>query len=651
MFQNNPLLAQLKQQIHDAKPKVEGVVRATDKAYGFLECDKESFFLPPSAMKKLMHGDKIFASITIDGDKKTAEPDALIEPMLTRFIGRINFHKGNRLQVFVDHPQIKTSIDAKIAKSIEQKLQQGDWVVAQLTKHPLRDNHFFYAEITQFICHSDDKLAPWWVTLARYEQPRHPVNGQTEYPMLDDIPRINLTNLHFVTIDSASTQDMDDALYLERSTTGWQLYVAIADPTAYISEDSEIEKAASQRCFTSYLPAFNIPMLPRELADDLCSLTPNQTKAALVCRIETDNSGNVIDNPEFMLANVQSKAKLIYDEVSDYIECLPNAWQPSDEETKQQIDHFYIFTQARIAWRRQHGLLFKETPDYSFELDNNNKVVAIHASFRRIANQIVEEAMILANICAAEFLQTRIGCGIFNTHSGFDPKFIVSAEVFLNSQIDKGNYSAEQLQTLDGYCQMRRTIAALSENFNNDYLEMRLRRFLTFATFKTEQAPHFGLGLTGYATWTSPIRKYSDMVNHRLIKAFLRGETTFTPPSQECLDRMQITRRQNRLVERDIADWLYCRFLAEKIDAKPVFTATIRDISRSNIRANINENGASIFIPASTICERKEDYQANLEELALYVQGKRKYQIGDQIQVQLTEVREDTRSIIGNIID
>ncbi|MDO5053762.1 MAG: exoribonuclease II [Pasteurella oralis] len=654
MFQNNPLLSQLKQQIRESKLQVEGTVKASDKAFGFLECDKKSYFIPPAAMKKVMHGDKIKALIEVIGDKEQAEPDQLLEPMLTRFIARVRFNKEKKLQILVDHPQINHAIGANKAKAIKEELQEGDWVVANLKTHPLRDDRFFFAQINEFICHADDEFAPWWVTLARHEQSRYPVNGLTSYQMHDQQTREDLTALHFVTIDAETTLDMDDALYIEpikqgEQQTGWKLVVAIADPTAYIPSDSTIEQDAKQRCFTNYLPGFNIPMLPRELADEICSLTKDQIRPALVCYIETDLAGNLSAKPHFVSAYIQSKAKLVYEHVSDYLEQAVNAWQPETVEIAQQIDWLHQFTQARIQWRKQHSLLFKEKPDYHFILAENGKVAEIKAEYRRIANQIVEEAMIIANICAAEYLDEHAKCGIFNTHAGFDKKNLDTAHHFLltnlandtNHALLTERYSVDNLTTLTGYCQMRRDI----EQVDNDYLEFRLRRLLTFAEFKTEFAPHFGLGLTGYATWTSPIRKYSDMVNHRLIKAILTNQP-YEKPQDEILLRLQEARRQNRLVERDIADWLYCRYLAEKVAQKPEFEAKVQDVMRSGLRVQLLENGAYAFIPAPTLHDNKEEMSVNSDELSLYIQGKLAYKIGDVIQVQLCEVKEETRSII-----
>ncbi|PJG85064.1 exoribonuclease II [Conservatibacter flavescens] len=659
MFQNNPLLSQLKQQIRESKPHVEGVVKASDKAYGFLECEKKSYFIPPMAMKKLMHGDKIKAVIETINDKEQAEPDALIEAMLDRFIAKVRFNKEGKLQVIVDHPNINQPIGANCANPIKkEQLKEGDWVVARLKTHPLRDDRFFFAQIEQFICAANDDFAPWWVTLARHEQSRYPVEGQDHYEMLDQQTREDLTALHFVTIDSETTKDMDDALYIEPITnngtqTGWKLIVAIADPTAYIALDSQIEQDAKQRCFTNYLPGFNIPMLPRELSDELCSLVANETRPALVCYIETDLTGNISAKPVFVSAFVQSKGKLAYNNVSNYLEQQPNAWQPEHPDTQQQIDWLHQFTLARIQWRKTHSLLFKEKPDYTFLLEDNGKVKEIKAEHRRIANQIVEESMIIANICAALYLDEHAHCGIFNTHAGFDKKNLPAVQQFLLNQLANDEnrealterYSPENLSTLAGYCQMRHDIEPIA----GDYLELRLRRFLTFAEFKAELAPHFGLGLTGYATWTSPIRKYSDMVNHRLIKACLTQQPC-QKPNEPILARLQEARKQNRLVERDIADWLYALYLQDKLALSPEFEGEIQDVSRGGLRVLLLENGASVFVPASSLHNNKEEITINSDELAFYIKGERAYKIGDIVKIKLTEVKVETRSIIGHII-
>lgn len=147
-----------------------------------------------------------------------------------------------------------------------------------MRRHPLKGDKHFQAELTDFITDKDDHFAPWWVTLMRHQLERNAPEVDSETLTLhDDLPREDLTALSFVTIDSASTEDMDDALYIRKEENGQlSLYIAIADPTAYIQPNSELDTIAAQRALTNYLPGFNIPMLPRELSDNLCSLRPNE---------------------------------------------------------------------------------------------------------------------------------------------------------------------------------------------------------------------------------------------------------------------------------------------------------------------------------------------------------------------------------------
>ncbi len=168
MFQDNPLLAQLKQQLHSQTPRAEGVVKGTEKGFGFLEVDaQKSYFIPPPQMKKVMHGDRVMAVIHTEKDRESAEPEDLIEPFLTRFVGKVQ-KKDDRLSIVPDHPLLKDAIPCRAARGVEHDFKEGDWAVAEMRRHPLKGDRGFYAELTQFVVTADDHLAPWWVTLARH---------------------------------------------------------------------------------------------------------------------------------------------------------------------------------------------------------------------------------------------------------------------------------------------------------------------------------------------------------------------------------------------------------------------------------------------------------------------------------------------------
>lgn len=640
MFQDNPLLAQLKQQLHSQTPRVEGVVKGTEKGFGFLEVDgQKSYFIPPPYMKKVMHGDRIVATLHTEKDREIAEPETLVEPFLSRFVGRVQ-KKDDRLSIVPDHPLLKDAIQCRPARDLAHNFQAGDWAVAQMRRHPLKGDRGFYADLTQFITTGDDHFAPWWVTLARHNLEKEAPEMVSMQTPDASLPREDLTALEFVTIDSASTEDMDDALFVQENADGsLQLTVAIADPTAYVAEGSQLDDIARQRAFTNYLPGFNIPMLPRDLSDDLCSLRANEHRTVLACNVTIGADGALGSDIRFFAAEIESKAKLAYEDVSDWLEGT-GGWQPPSDAIARQITLLKRVSDARSAWRTQHALVFKDRPDYRFVLGEKGEVLDIITEHRRTANRIVEECMIAANVCAAIVLRDRLGFGIYNVHSGFDPALVEQAVAVL--QANGVEAEAEKLLTLDGFCELRRHLDALPTSF----LDSRIRRFQTFAEISTTPGPHFGLGLEAYATWTSPIRKYGDMVNHRLLKAII-SEQAAEKPQEEVTVQLAERRRLNRMAERDVGDWLYARFLQDKAGTDTRFNAEIIDVTRGGLRVRLVDNGAVAFIPAPFIHSVRDELVCSQDTGTVQVKGEEVYRQGDALQVTIAEVRMENRSVIA----
>ncbi len=640
MFQDNPLLAQLKQQLHSQTPRAEGVVKATEKGFGFLEVDaQKSYFIPPPQMKKVMHGDRIVAVIHTEKERESAEPEELIEPFLTRFVGKVQ-GKNDRLSIVPDHPLLKDAIPCRAARGVQHEFKEGDWAVAEMRRHPLKGDRSFYADLTQSITFADDHFVPWWVTLARHNLEKEAPNGVATEMLDEGLERQDLTALNFVTIDSASTEDMDDALYAEELADGrLQLTVAIADPTAWIAEGSKLDNAAKIRAFTNYLPGFNIPMLPRELSDDLCSLRANEVRPALACRMIISADGTIDDDIAFFAATIESKAKLAYDNVSDWLE-NNGTWQPDNEGIAQQIRLLHRICLSRSEWRHHHALVFKDRPDYRFVLGEKGEVLDIVAEPRRIANRIVEESMIAANLCAARVLRDKLGFGIYNVHTGFDPANADALAALLKTH--GLHVDAEEVLTLEGFCKLRRELDAQPSGF----LDSRIRRFQSFAEISTEPGPHFGLGLEAYATWTSPIRKYGDMINHRLLKAVIKGEA-IARPQEDITQQMAERRRLNRMAERDVGDWLYARFLNDKAGTNTRFAAEIIDVSRGGMRVRLVDNGAIAFIPAPFLPAVRDELVCSQANGTVQIKGETVYKVTDVIDVTIAEVRMETRSIIA----
>lgn len=642
MLQNNSLLAQLKQQIREQTPRAEGVIKATEKGFGFLETDSgDSYFVPPPAMKQVLHGDRVEAVIHEQGDKKSVEPERLIEAGLDRFVARVQKREG-RLAVVPDHPSIKNVLKSRLKNSLsDDAIDDGDWVVARLVRHPLKkDDRGFFAQIDELVAKADDPAVPWRVTLARHALEQECPDAGDDWPLREEgLTREDLNALPFFTIDSEKTRDMDDALHVvAREQGGWELTVAIADPTAYVEEGHAADLEARTRAFTVYLPGQNVTMLPEQLADELCSLWEGQERPALACTLTVNADGSLGDY-RFFAANVTSHAKLAYDRVSDWLEGA-GEWTPA-EAIAPQLHALRDMTLARTAWREAHALVFKDRPDYVFDLDEAGNVLAVRTEERRIANRMIEESMIVANACCADFLARHIGHGIFNVHRAFEPEKAEAAQEFLAAQ--QIEVEREALTELERYKELKRAL----EERDDAWLDARLRRFQGFTTMSAQPGPHFGLGLAAYATWTSPIRKYGDMVNHRLIKRVLKGEQAPAEASEALTEQLTERRRLNRMAERDVKDWLYVRYLTPAAQAQQAFDAEILAINRGGMRVRLVENGATAFVPAPLMHSDRDKVVIDDKEGRIQIEGEPRFKLGDLTRVALTEAREETRSLVA----
>ena len=642
MLFDDPALRQLKNTFEKEKIKKEGFVKASDRGFGFLEVDRDSYFISPNDMKKVVNGDRIVAVIETDNTGKSrAIPEKLVEPYLKRFVAKILFIQG-KLNIIPDHPSINIKFQADDHRADKKvALQNGDWVICNLTAHALNKNNF-RATVDELICKRNDPKAPWLVSLRKYDLPiQEPQDQDFEY-LENNLAHEDLTGIPFVTIDSAHTEDMDDALYVKKDGDNFLLYTAIADPTGYIQEDSEFNKIAASRAFSIYLPGKDIPMLPRVLSDNLCSLRPNEKRPALVGIMTVTKEGELLkDKTTFMLATIKSHSKLVYNEVSDYLEGVEGATFKPTEQIKEILDNLVEFTKVRDQYRSTHAATFKNNPDYEFVLKEDGSLDYIQVNRRRIANQIVEEAMIVSNIAAGDYLATKLNSGIFNIHRGFDMQ--KKKDIILLLIKEKCPYQEDKLDTLEQYNAIRR----FAISHDNDYLDSRIRKLQEYSEIGIQPGPHYALGVENYATWTSPIRKYGDMVNHRLLKAIIVHTAHPTLPDEALLKVMNEARRTNRMAERDVRDWLYVDFLEPDIEKKTSFEAKIFDITRGGMKVILEENGAMVFIPFSYISSSKEDLVLASDTGEALVKGNVVKRLGDKLKVRIVEVNKETRSIVG----
>ncbi|WP_019614143.1 exoribonuclease II [Psychromonas ossibalaenae] len=648
MFQNNPLLSQLKEKIQENIPKRQGIVKATDRGYGFLETDKgKRFFIPPNEMKKVLHGDRINAFIRENGEKPTAEPSQLKKTETDIFVARLSI-KQQRISVQPNNPLLKGFFKIKGGQSLlSQGYQDGDWVKVKLLNHAL-DGKGFLAQVIDKVTDANDPFAYRLVTVATHNLPSKAPEFDHPWKVIDpQLPRTDLTKLPFFTIDGVNTQDMDDALYIEENEQGWKLTIAISDPSAYVPEDSAMDSEAKRRAFTLYLPNFNVPMLPRDLSDSLCSLKEGEKRAVLCCSIQINKDGQLDGEAEFYGAWIKSHYRLNYTDVSNYLENDEQAqWKPN-AQLATQLQTLDQASLKRLHWRCENNVVFKSQPDYTLKLNNKGEVYEILCEPRRSANRLVEESMIAANICAGDFLAIHKQQGVFNTHSGFASDRLEKAVTLLAEYGIESD--VESLATLSGYTKMRQQ----TNQLHNCYLDHRLRKLLAYADTKNNPEAHFTLGVDHYATWTSPIRKYGDLINHRLIKSVLLKQA-HTDVDNEIGVQLNDARKLQRLAERDVNNLLYSQYLKDQENSNWRYKAEIFDIVKAGLRVRVQENGATFFIPCSLLCKDSKDAKqidCNRELGKVIVAEQTEMQLGDVIDVMLNNVKVESSQLIGKLAD
>ena len=261
---------------------------------------------------------------------------------------------------------------------------------------------------------------------------------------------------------------------------------------------------------------------------------------------------------------------------------------------------------------------------------------------RRSANRLVEESMITANICAGKALKASFDSGVFNTHAGFKPEKIADVIELVNPEGELP-FTAESVVTLEGFAELRRWLAKQETS----YLDNRIRKYQAYSEIGNQPLPHYAMGLELYATWTSPIRKYGDMINHRMLKAHILGKAPVQTADESVGEELALHRKHHKIAERNVGDWLYARTLAEEPAKETVFNGEIFDVSRAGIRVRLIENGAAAFVPGSLILANKERLECNGEAGTVSIDKEVIYRLGDVVELVLNDVNQETRSIVA----
>ena len=585
----------LRDELEAQNERVDATVKGTQHRYGFaVTADGREIFIPPDEMLKVLPGDKVAICIrpaTQGKGKKdkagrtVAEIERLIEPGLDQFVGHI-VQKGKATFVVPDLAGLSRWLF--IPPHARNGVAPGDLVSCALLRHPIKDGKPSAKILARLGDHDTPGVENRYCA-ARAGLPENwdeasaqpLVDAAAQQKPLEDNSRLDLTDLSFVSIDAARTVDIDDALHAEVTSKGWQLSVAVADPTAYLSGVEGLPESLAERGTSVYFHGDVMPMLPEAITQGLCALAEDTPRPALVCQMHITETG-VIESFEFHRAIVRSRAKLAYAAVDRYV-------TGNNDDLIAHANPLEALVQVYRTLREhreQHELVMEERREYRWMLGDDKQIADID-SYEKLASQhLVEECMIAANKCAAQFLRDTGAPGPFVVHRGFRADRVEEAKTFLEKH--RSELKDTALDTIEGY---RAVLADLGRDEHGAPLREMVNRLLSRALLSDQPGPHMGLATEAYTNFTSPLRKALDFYVHLQISAKLTGNSDINYP----IDQLpEITRAIGRSREAvSAADRrLTSRYLNKlKAEGRSRFSGKVNHITSSGFTVKLDDNG------------------------------------------------------------
>lgn len=639
-------LKQLRSDIQSDKELFAGTIKRVTGRFGFVTLDDgRDVYLPKEEAQKVLLGDRVRIQITEgNGGKQAGELEAVDEKAMETFIGQYLVRgKGH----FVVPDVNGLSRWFFVPPKQRNQAKHGDFVHARVTRHPFSSGNA-QAEILSVIGNEADPGIERGYAMAKYQlRDEWPEAVNEEVATLSEAAieqaaagREDLTELPFVTIDAPSTQDMDDAVMAEaRPEGGWRLCIAIADPSALLPEDGATEQEARLRASSAYFPGQPRAMLPSAISQELGSLMADRKRLALVCDLQLDAEGNV-EEYQLRAAAIRSRAKLAYESVAAFFEGRTDEdTQALDDATLESLNQLRTVGERLRQWREANALVNEDRPDYRIRLDENRKIRSIQKAYQTSAHRLIEECMIAANRCAADFLSRRDDDGLFITHAG------VREEKADNIRQLLEQHCPELLDldptTPEGFTSLVRRASALETDLPVKAIVMRQ---LERAEMATTAAPHQGMGLALYTTMTSPLRKYSDYFVHRLIRHHL-GLAEKPEWDASVLTALQESQWQLRQAVNEMENSLKCQFAPSL--GEEALQGTIVQVNAGGFLVRLDETGIVGFVAARDLPE-KFSFDPVTHTIA---SDQRRFRLDQAVTVRFREVDQERRQIRFDLVD
>jgi ribonuclease R len=564
---------------------IKGKVIGHPDGFGFLQPEdgRDDLFLGPKEMHKVLHGDIVLARVV--GVDRRGRLEGAIAEVLERgnqkVVGRL-FIENDVAFVIAENKRI--SQDILVRPESLGGAKEGQVVVVEILAQPSK-----HAEpvgrVLEVLGNYADPGMEIEIALRKHDLPHEwPRDVETaakkigkKLAMRDLKGRKDLRELAFVTIDGETAKDFDDAVYCEPDGRGWRLIVAIADVSHYVHDGDALDADARERGTSVYFPRRVIPMLPEELSNELCSLKADVDRLCMACDMRLDARG-AVKRYEFYPAVMHSHARLTYTRVWEWLSDPQAAKGRDAKKLLPHLSNLYALYKVLAAARARRGAIDFDTVELALEFDPNGKIVRIVPAPRNDAHKLIEECMLAANVCAAGFLAERKQPTLYRVHEGPPPDKLAALREFLaGSALSLGG--GDEPTATDYF----RLIESIKERPDFALLQTVLLRSLSQAQYSPENVGHFGLAYDAYAHFTSPIRRYPDLLVHRCIKAALAGKR-YTPAGmtwQELGVHTSMTERRADDASRDVLQWLKCHYMQDKVGE--TYSGTISGVASFGI--------------------------------------------------------------------
>jgi ribonuclease R len=547
---------------------VLGKVQGHPDGFGFLIPDSggDDLFLSPREMHKALHGDRVAARIT--GVDRRGRPEGEIVEVVERanreIVGRLHEERG---VWFVEAENRRINQDILVPPGERGSAQPGEVVVVEMLVQPSLDTEAV-GRVKEVLGRATDPGIEIEIALRKHALPftfsdatkRQAKRLPAEVRAADRKGREDLTALPLVTIDGENAKDFDDAVWCERRGKGFRLVVAIADVSHYVRDGDAIDKDGRERGNSVYFPRRVIPMLPEALSNELCSLKPAVDRLCMACDMTISATGAIRDYA-FYPAVMHSRARLTYTEVWQWLSDRTGA-SAQARALGPQLDDLYALYKLLAKAREKRGAIDFDTVELALVFDDSGRIERIVPAPRNDAHKLIEECMLAANVCTADFLAKHEHPALYRVHEGPTPDKLTALRAFLaSSALQLGG--GDDPQASD-YAKL---LAKIEGRPDYPLLQTVLLRSLSQAQYRPENVGHFGLAFDAYTHFTSPIRRYPDLLVHRAIKACLAGKR-YTPKDaswEQLGAHCSMTERRADDATRDVEQWLKCWYMKDRI--------------------------------------------------------------------------------------